>query len=263
MSGSSGISANQRRAGILETLGREGRVNVTQLTQAFHTSDTTIRSDLRELEREGLLRRVHGGAVSLKKAYNEMSSNDRMNINKNEKIGIAKACAALIKDGDTLMIDSGTTTRCLAKELAERGNLTVVTDALLIAQEFVYDNSVNVILLGGHLDLQYQFVFGNDAVAQLQTYRADKMVISTDGVSVEHGLTTYHHQEADVSRQMIGRANQVIAIADHSKIGKEGFSYIAPLSSIHTLVTVAHTVNETELEKFRMQGIEVIEVIPL
>ena len=250
---------HRRRAGILEMLSRENRVNVIQLMHAFQTSDTTIRNDLGEMEREGLLRRVHGGAVGLKKAYYEMSLNDRMNINKDEKIRIAKACAALIKDGDTLMIDSGTTTRYLAKELAERGNLTVVTNALLIAQEFVYDNSVNVILLGGNLDLQHQFVFGNDTLAQLQKYHADKMIISTDGISVKRGLTTYHHQETDVSRQMIERSNQVIAIADHSKIGREGFSYIAPLSSLHTVVADAYAGNETELEEVRKQGIEVVE----
>lgn len=253
-------NTSERRDSILELLKRDGRVNVSQLTEVFNTSDTTIRNDLNEMEQAGLLRRVHGGAVSLKKAYYEMSLNDRMNINKNEKILIAKACAALTNDGDTLMIDSGTTTRYLAKELAERSNLTVVTNALLVAQEFVYNNSVNVILLGGHLDLQYQFSFGNDTIAQLQKYRADKMIIATDGISLEHGLTTYHDREIDVSRQMIDRANQVIAISDHSKIGKEGFSYIAPISCVDVLVTNVNVESVSVLDDFRQKGIIIHEV---
>ena len=250
----------QRRNEIMEMLKIDDRVKVSMLVDVFGISDVTIRNDLSEMEQQGLLRRVHGGAVSTKKSYYDMSLNDRMNINKEEKIRIAKACAALIKDGDTLMIDSGTTTRYLAKELAERSNLTVVTNALLIAQEFAYNNSVNVILLGGQLDLQYQFAFGNETISQTQKYRADKMVIATDGISVSHGLTTYHHQEADVSRHMIERANQILAVADHSKIGKEGFAYISPLSCVSVLITDENEASASELNAMQRHGIEIIEV---
>ena len=254
-----GISTSRRRDDILEILNREGRVNVAQLTEAFHTSDTTIRYDLKAMEAEGLLHRVHGGAVRRKKAYYDLSLKDRMNVNKDEKVRIAKDCASLIKDGDTLMIDSGTTTRYLARELSERGNLTVVTNALLIAQEFVYSHSVNVILLGGNLDLQYQFAYGNETIAQMRKYRADKAIIATDGISLEHGLTTYHDQEAEVSRQMIARANEVIVAADYSKVGKEGFTNIAPISHVNILVTNAHAEIAPELSALRRQGIDVRE----
>jgi len=234
-------------------------VKVSQLIEIFGISGVTIRSDLSEMEQAGLLRRTHGGAVSTKKAYYNMSLNDRMSINRNEKIRIAKTCAGLINDGDTLMIDSGTTTRYLAMELAERADLTIVTNSMLIAEEFVYNNSVNVILLGGNMDLKYQYTYGNDTIAQLGKYRADKMVIATDGFSADHGLTTYHYQEADVSRCMIERANTVIAVADHSKIGKEGFSYIAPIESVGTLVTDEYPETGSELERIRLNGITVEE----
>lgn len=255
-----GVSTGQRRESILEILNKENKVTVAKLAEKFHISDVTIRSDLAEMEQAGLLRRVHGGAVSTRKAYYEMSLNDRMRINMDEKILIAKACAALIEDGDALMIDSGTTTRYLARELSERGNLTVVTNAALIAREFAYSRSVNVILLGGSLDLQYQFTFGNDTIAQLQRYRADKAIISTDGISAENGLTTYHHQESDVSRKMIERAGRVIAIADHSKIGKEGFSKISPISSINVLITNKCDANKPELDAIRQKDIVVEEI---
>ncbi len=250
----------QRRNDILELLKIDDRVKVANLVEVFGISDVTIRNDLSEMEQQGLLRRIHGGAVSTKKSYYDMSLNDRMNVNKEEKVRIAQACAALIKDGDTLMIDSGTTTRYLAKELAERSDLTVVTNALLIAQEFAYNNSVKVILLGGQLDLQYQFAFGNDTIAQIQKYRADKMIIATDGISAAHGLTTYHFQEADVSRHMIERANRVFVVADHSKIGKEGFSFISPISCAGVLITDKNEASAPELKAIRRQGVETIEV---
>ncbi len=254
------VKVDKRRNSILEMLNRDGKVKVTQLAGAFDISDVTIRNDLTEMEQEGVLRRVHGGAVSTKKAYFDMSLNDRMDINKEAKIRIAKAASCLVVDGDTLMIDSGTTTCYIAKELASRKNLTIVTNSLQIAREFGYHNTINVILLGGNLDFQYQFTFGNDTVAQLQKYRADKMIIATDGVSAKHGLTTYHYKEADVSCQMIDRANEVIAVADHSKIGKEGFSYICPLDIIDVLVTDKQDSNiEEELEAIRQKGITIKE----
>ena len=254
-----GNGANSRRDGIWELLKERGNVSVSELSGIFATSEVTIRNDLSEMERLGLLRRVHGGAVSTKKAYYEMSLNDRMDVNKDEKMRIAKACAGIVRDGDTLMIDSGTTTRYLARELSELGNLTVVTNALLIAQELVYNRSVNVILLGGNFDPQFQYAYGNDAITQLHKYRADKTIISTDGIGAVHGLTTYHHHELDVSRLMIERSNEVIVVADHSKIGKEGFSNITGISSIDILVTNKCNGSNAELDAIAEKGILVME----
>jgi DeoR/GlpR family transcriptional regulator of sugar metabolism len=253
-------SPSQRKNTIQELLKQDAEVRVNDLAERFGISSVTIRNDLAEMEEEGLLRRTHGGAVSTKKSYFNMSLNDRMKVNREEKMRIAKACAALIKGGDTLMADSGTTTRYLAKELAGRSNLTIVTNAMQIAEEFVYNNSVNVILLGGNLDLQYQFTYGTDTISQLQKYRADKMILAIDGISVKHGLSTYHYLEADVSRLMIDRANTVIAVADHSKIGKEGFSHIDPITSVDILVTGRHEENIAELDEIRIMGIDVKEV---
>jgi DeoR/GlpR family transcriptional regulator of sugar metabolism len=248
----------QRKNSILEMLNSGDEVRVSELAEKLCITPATVRSDLAEMEEDNLLRRVHGGAVSTKKSYFNMSINDRMKINRDEKIHIAKACVSLIRDGDTLMIDSGTTPHYVAKELADRGNLTILTNAVQIAEEFIYNSSVNVILLGGHLDFQYRFTYGADTIRQIQTYRADKMILAIDGVSAKYGLSTYHSLEADVSRQMIERSNTVIAVADHSKIGKEGFSYIAPLDSIDILVTDADSAGSAELDEIRNRGIEIL-----
>lgn len=254
------IGVDKRRNSILEIVNREGKVKVSQLVRVFNISEVTIRNDLIEMERERKLRRFHGGAISIKSAYSDLSINDRMDVNKEEKKRIAQYVSGLINDGDTIMIDSGTTTCYIAKELAEKNNLTIVTNALLIAKEFFCNNTINVILVGGNLDLQYQFTAGNDTVVQLQKYRADKMIIATDGISAKHGLTTYHYKEVDVSRQMIERANEVIAVADDSKIGREGFAFITSLDSIDILVTNKCNTNNEEIIEIRKKDIIVEEV---
>jgi len=254
------IELNNRRDKILELLHENGSVSVSQLVDMFHVSEVTIRADLTCMDNSGLLRRVHGGAVSVKRAYYEMVHNDRMDINKEEKIRIAKACAAYIKEGDTLMLDSGTTNRYIARELSERGDLTVVTNSILIAQELGSKPTANVILLGGHLDIQYQFTYGADAVAQLEKYRANKMVLSTDGIGAKYGLTTYHSKELDVSRLMIERSAMVIVAADYSKIGREGFSNITEISDVDVLVTNRLDANKKKLDDIRALGIMVEEV---
>jgi len=258
-----GIKTNLRREKIIELLEQTGEVNVVQLAMLFDVSQVTIRSDLNEMAEANLLKRVHSGAISIKtagKAYYEATFNERMNINKLEKIKIAKACASLINDGDTIIIDSGTTALYLAKELSLRSNLTIVTNAMLVAQELLYNRSVKVILLGGDVDYYHQFTYGNDTITQLHRYRADKFILSTDGIDVKCGLTTYHHLEAEVSRSMMDRVNQVIAIADHSKIGREGFAYIAPIAKVNLIITDVQAHKSSELEKIKQEKIEVIAV---
>lgn len=237
MVNSEDIGIDERRKSILDMLKNGDKVKVADLSRSFNISEVTIRNDLTELEHSGMLQRVHGGAVGTQKAYYNMSLNDRMSTNKEEKRQIAKAVVSMISEGDTLMLDSGTTTFLVARELADIKNLTIVTNSLQIAQELSYQNNINVILLGGNLDPQYQFTYGDDAINQLRKYRADKMIIATDGVSAENGLSTYHYLEAEVSRQMIKRANKTIVVADYTKIGREGFARIDDISSINILVT--------------------------
>lgn len=253
------IGIDDRRNCILEMLKENGKVKVNDLSRIFNISEVTIRNDLSELEEEGMLTRVHGGAVGTRKAYCNMSLNGRMNVNRDEKQQIAKAVKSMINDGDTLMLDSGTTTYFVAREMTDIKNLTIVTNSLQVAQELSYQSNINVILLGGSLDPRYQFTYGDDAQGQLQKYRADKMIIAVDGVSAESGLTTYHYLEAEVSRQMITRANRTIVVADHTKIAREGFAHIDSIKSIDTLVTNKKADKE-ELKAISNLGIEVIKV---
>ena len=254
------IGPDKRKEEILNILKDRGRVRVAELSREFDISEVTIRTDLAELESRGLLKRTRGGAIGTQKAYFNMSLAERMEVNKEEKKRIAGTASGLVAEGETLMIDSGATNYYVAKELAGKKNITVVTNSLMIAQEMSFSSLVNVILLGGSLDPQHQFTFGADTAAQLVRYKADKAIISTDGVSVEPGLTTFHHREADVSRKMIERSNNVIAVADHSKIGKEGFAFIARLDKIDYLITDKNIGTNAELNKIRRENIIIKQV---
>lgn len=250
------LDIDERRKKILERLGREGKVKVVELSRLFGISEVTIRNDLSDLEEQGLLERVHGGAVSTHKYYYNMSMLDRMKTNEEEKRRIAAACAAMISDGDTVMLNSGTTTLFTVQELKHVKNLTVVTNSLAIAQEAGRIANIQVILLGGNFNSQHQFTYGDDTLSQLKKYKADKLILSADGVSAEEGVTTYHHLEAEVNRQMMARVNKTIVAVDFTKIGRASFAYIDSVDTVDILVT-NEKANQNEISALKDRGVEI------
>lgn len=250
------LDIDNRRKKILELLNREGKVKVIELSKLFGISEVTIRNDLSQLEEEGLLERIHGGATSTHKFYYNMPLLDRMKTNEAEKRKIAVACASLISNGDTVMINSGTTTLFVLQELKHVKNLTLVTNSLAIAQESGHMNNIQVILLGGNFNPQYQFAYGDDTVNQLKRYKADKLILSADGVSAEEGITTYHYLEVEVNRQMLARANKTIVATDYSKIGRTSFAYIDSVDQADVLVTNQNA-NREEIEFIKDKGVEI------
>ncbi len=250
------LDIDNRRKMILKLIDTEGKVKVTELSKLFGISDVTVRNDLTELEVKGLLERVHGGAIGTNKSYSSMSLIDRMKTNEKEKRDIAAVCASMITEGDTVMINSGTTCFFIMQELKHIKNLTVVTNSITIANEAGNSNNIYVILLGGNFNTRYQFTYGDDAVNQLKRYKADKCILSVDGVNTEEGITTYHHQEVEVNRQMMTRVNKTVVTADYSKIGRSGFALISGVDSIDILVT-NEKASQIELNNIRQKGVEV------
>lgn len=250
------LTVEDRRNKIMELLTHEGKVKVVDLSRMFGISEVTIRNDLSELEQAGMLERVHGGAVSTYKAYYNMSLYDRMKTNEEEKKKIALEVASLITDGDTIMVNSGTTTLFVVQELKHIKNLTIVTNSIAIAQEVGHYKNVHVILLGGSFNPQYQFTYGDDTINQLKKYKAEKLILAADGVNFEEGITTYHHFEAEVSRQMISRVNKTIVVADHSKIGRVSFAYIDSMDDVNFLVT-SQNANQDEIRAITELGTDV------
>jgi len=253
------LDVDRRRQRILELLEKNAKVKVAELSQIFSISNVTIRNDLAELEDAGLLERIHGGAIRSHKAYYSMSLKERMKTNEDEKRRIAVKVASMVSAGDTLMMDSGTTTLFIARELKNTKDLTIVTNSLAIAEEIGYRDNIHFILVGGSLDLRYQFTYGDDAAQQLKRYKADLMVVSADGVSAEDGITTRHHNEAEVSRQMLLRANKAIAAVDFTKVGRGSFAFLGDVDCLDVLVT-DEKANQEELALIREKGVKIFVV---
>lgn len=223
-----------RRGRILEKLKQTGTVSVAQLAEELGATPVTIRSDLDALEAEGYLVRVQGGAVQSQRTA---ASGLRVQSLSQEKLAIAKEVADMVADGDTLFINSGTTMQAVADALRVRKNLNVVTNSLTVAAMMGSVPGFRVILLGGEVNARYSFSYGSDALEQLSHYGADWAILSLDGVDLAGGLTTYHAEEAAVNRMMIRGAKQVLAAAEHKKVGKKGFSRFWELGPEICLVT--------------------------
>ena len=227
----------RRRNQIMDRIKRDGVVRVSQLSQELGTTVVTIRHDLDALEQEGYLERVQGGAILPEFSLQTMDFYQRKQLNRDSKDQIAVTAAALVNDGDTLFINAGSTTHTFAQQLKHYKNLSIVTNSLFVAEELGRIASHRVILLGGNINSQFAFTGGDDAINQLRRYRADHAILSVDGVGADGRITTYHSDEAAVCRQMMERANSTIVTADHTKIGKEGFTFISDGRQMNTLVT--------------------------
>ncbi|MBQ8308724.1 MAG: DeoR/GlpR transcriptional regulator [Clostridia bacterium] len=222
MTGENGrLKINLRRNKILDILHKEKKVYIAELSQTLGASLVTIRSDLDALERDGKLVRMAGGAV-LPSGGNHSPRHSIANYE--QKREIAETVAQTIQDGDTLFINSGTTTLLVADALKNKKNLSVVTNSLSVASAL--GSSFRVILLGGLINAQYNFTYGADTQEYLNRFSADWAILSVDGVSDQGEISTCHAEEAIVDRLMITRAKKVLIVADETKIGRTGFSYV-------------------------------------
>ena len=231
------MTAEQRKQRILDLLKENDSVRVTNLSRQFGVSEVTIRTDLEDMEKKGLLSRVHGGAVSSYKPYYSMNLNQRLETNQKAKVAIAERVAELIQPNDTVMLNAGTTTLLVFRRFPANYNLSIVTNSISIALEASGNPNYNVILIGGSVNTKYQFTYGNDAVRQLQKYHADKLILSVDGIDAHQGFTTYYNKEATVDVAMIEQSNCCIVAADHSKFGHSAFAKISDLSVADYIVT--------------------------
>lgn len=231
------LKIDTRRKKILEVLRRDGQVRVAQLSEALGATVVTIRSDLDALEQDGYLERTQGGAIQTMKNYYNLEFQRRKQEHLANKKAIAAMAASLVRDGDTLFINSGTTTYFTAVELKQRKNLNVVTNSISVAVELGGLPSFRVILLGGDINAQYSFTYGEDVKEQISRYRANWAILSVDGVNPGTGITTYHAEESVIDRVMIERAQTAAIVADSSKLGRESFSLISALSRGTVLIT--------------------------
>lgn len=248
-----------RRNRILELLAQNGQVTVAELSEQLGTTQTTIRTDLDTMAAEGRLVRVAGGAVAAPaQPAKKEASGETPDAFDAQKRAIAAQTLRHIQDGDTLFLNSGTTTLCIAEALCARKRLCVVTNSIRAAQELAAQPQTHVVLLGGEINATYGFTYGDDAVQQLARYQPAWAILSVDGVNAEQGITTYHAEEAMVNRVMLQQAHRTMIAADSRKIGRAGFTGIQRLDARFLVITDAAAQPE-ELDAIRATG-AVVEV---
>lgn len=250
------ISTVERRRIILEELQNNKQVDVSSLKSLFTVSEVTLRKDLRYLENKNLLIRSRGGAMMSMKVGKDLSVKKRMVLNLDLKKSIASAAQALIKEGDTIIIDSGTTLMQLVCLLDKVRNLTIITNALDIAFKLSEYNHLKVIVPGGILRKKSCSLVGINAVENFQAFRADKYFVSADGIN-EEGLFTSNLEEGQMARIIMGHAKENIVLIDSSKFGRTGIMNFASLNKVHTLVTDKQ-IQPTYIKQLEESGIKVI-----
>ena len=245
-----------RRSKILELLRTSGKISVNRLSQLLDVTQVTIRNDLTCLEQEGRLIRTQGGASLLPEAMLHERDGDAV-ANEPQKRAIGAAIADMIHDGDTLFINSGTTSECLADALRVRKNLNIVTNSLKVASILGAVPTFRVLLVGGEINARFGFTHGGDAQEQLSKYQADWAVLSVDGISARGGITTHHAEEAVIDRMMVASAKHPVIAADSSKLGRAGFSRVCECGKGLRLVTNPDADAETA-DLLRDSGIEIL-----
>ncbi|MER6626218.1 DeoR/GlpR family DNA-binding transcription regulator [Streptomyces sp. NPDC000931] len=229
--------AEERQKVILERARHEGRVDVTGLASEFDVTYETVRRDLTALERHGVLRRVHGGAIPVERLGFEPALTVRDSVMTQEKERIAKAALAELPDEGAILLDAGSTTGRLAEQLPTDRELTVVTNSLSIALTLTPRTNINLMLLGGRLRTRTQASVEAWALRALSECFVDVAFMATNGVSVERGLTTPDPAEAEVKRAMIASSRRSVLLADHTKVGNDHFARFAAVEDLDLVIT--------------------------
>jgi DeoR family fructose operon transcriptional repressor len=233
------VYAEERQQAIADLVARRGRLSVNDLADEYAVTTETVRRDLSVLERAGIIRRVHGGAVPAEAlTVLETAVNDRDRANADQKDRIAKAALQFLPaSGGSVLLDAGTTTARLASRLPRDHRLTVMTNAVPIAGRLAGLSTVELHLLPGRVRRTTQAAVGEETVAALNVLRTDVVFIGTNGLSIDHGLSTPDHSEAAVKRAMVHTGQRVVALADSSKVGRENTVRFAEVDDIDVLVT--------------------------
>lgn len=249
---------------ILEILQETGTVTVDELSSRFAVSVVTTRRDLDLLEKDGRLRRTHGGAVSIEPLFYEPFRNDRSfqaQVEKfaDEKRRIARAAAALIGAGETIALTPGTTTTEVVRSLPLNRNITVVTNTVNIAMELSKRKDLQVFVTGGHLHGDWFSLVGPTAIQSLKQIMIHTLFIGADGLDPQWGATCFSSDEADLNSALVSVSRRRIAVVDHSKFDVTAGWRICPTSDIHMLITDTGTSDETAAA-FERNGVQVLRV---
>ena len=229
------MTTYERRQSLLDILRKQPGLRVPELAMALDVSEGTVRNDLNALEQQGLLMRVHGGAVlNQQDQFQNNSFVRRYQQNAAAKLAIAREAAVLVNDGDSVLMDASSTAYYFAKALSERRRLRVMTNGFEVARELAQNSSNTVILIGGVVNNESSSVTGLLSEHIIEELHIQKAFLSCSGFSLVHGMTEVHLAEAQLKRKAIESSQQLYALVDSSKFGKEDLtSFARPEKIVH------------------------------
>lgn len=250
-----------RRAKILEVLEEKGQITVKELSKMFNISEVTIRNDFAHLEKQNMLIRARGGAIQVKfsRLGFEPSLSDKQREFQAEKRRIGQAAVKLINEDDTILLDSGTTTTEIAKNLGQFKNLTIITNALNIANILSEFEGIKIFMPGGFLRKKSLSLVGVLADQSFEKFFCDKLFLGADGFDTSYGLSTANSEEAHLNQIMIKNTKKVIVVTDSSKFERRRFAFIAPISEVDIVITDSGIDSEHK-NRLEKNGVEVITV---
>jgi DeoR family transcriptional regulator, fructose operon transcriptional repressor len=252
------MMAEERRFRIREMLSVQRTVSASDLREILQVTAATVRRDLAELEKEGVLVRSHGGAVSRATSTNFQPSYEALGrANRTEKQAIAREAERLILDGETVFLEGSTTVYDLARRLCHRNRLTVVTNSPPIVYELQRSPNVSVICTGGELQKDVFYLSGVWAQHALSEIRVDKAILGVSAIDPVYGISTASQAEAQIKKMILKAAKVRIALADHTKFGNQGFAYVGPVTDIDILVTDSGA-DTKYIRPLRETGVELI-----
>lgn len=224
---------NERQKQIMNLLRRDGEVKITELKELYSVTDMTLRRDLEKMEQSGLLKRTYGGAILSSK---DVALPERKTVNMNEKERIGQAVAGLILPGESIFIDSGSTTLQIARSLPDKAPITVVTNAIHVAAELA-EKKIPTVVIGGVLVDTTNAMVGTVAIESISKMAFDKVFLGTTGLSFLHGFSNSNMLEADIKRTCIHRAKQSYIVMDQTKFGQNALFSFSTLQEIDAIIT--------------------------
>ena len=251
-------STVDRREKILALLSENGKVYVHELSERFKVSEVTIRNDLDQLEKKNHLIRARGGALKIENQVSmDFNLSEKDKLNSKEKAKIGKIAASLIKDTETVILDSGTTTIEIAKNLSDKNDVSIVTNAINIVNTLIRFPNVSVIIPGGYLRNKSLSLVGPLAEKNFRNLYVDKAFIGVDGFDPNVGAYTPNFEEAALNEIMINVAKEVIMVTDSSKFNRKSLAFICPTYSVNTIVT-DDGISPSDKKKLEDSGVKVV-----
>ena len=248
-----------RRAEILELLQENGEISVITISKKYKISDVSVRNDLAHLEKKGLLIRTRGGAIKAQPVNFDLNLNQRLKTNYKEKQRIGKKAVEYIKDNYTIVMDNGSTTLEVARNLKGFKNIKLITNSLPIADLIADYPGIDVIIPGGELRAEMRSLVGSMAEKSILNYHCDIAFLGTDGIDPDMGISTPQIEEAALSEKMIEIANQVIVVSDSSKFGRKSFVKFGNINEVDIIITDKGIIKD-DIEKYLDFNVELILV---